>query len=135
MAALIRNDNDIKSIKVINTTFVIFQYADDTTIIVDGSKSSLGTCLRVLKLYADISGLCMNIEKTKLIWIGSEKNSEVKFCEELNLCWDNSEFTVLGVKFPKDLKAITELSYSSKIEDMKRLFSNRSKRISIPSGG
>ena len=137
LAALIRNNNDIKGIKfikVINTTFVISQYADDTTLILDGSKTSLETCLRVLKLYADISGLRVNIEKTKLIWIGSEKNSEVKFCEEHNLCWDNSEFTALGVKFPKDLKAITELNHLSKIEEMKRLFSNWSKRILTPSG-
>ena len=66
----------------------------------------------------------MNVEKSKLIWIGSEKNSEVKLCEELNLGWDTSEFTVLGVKFPKDLKAITELNYSSKIEEMKKILLN-----------
>ena len=102
--------------------------------ILDGSKTSLETCIQVLKLYEDISGLCMNVEKTKLIWIGSEKNSEVKFCEELNLCWDNSEFTVLGVKFPKDLTAITELNYTSKIEEMKKIFLNWSKRILTPLG-
>ena len=134
MAVLIRNNKDIKGIKIIDTTFVISQYADDTTMILDGSKTSLETCIQVLKLYEDISGLCMNVEKTKLIWIGSEKNSEVKFCEELNLCWENSEFTVLGVKFPKDLKAITELNYSSKIEEMKKIFLNWSKRILTPLG-
>ena len=73
-------------------------------------------------------------KKTKLIWIGSEKNSEVKFCEELNLCWDNSEFNELGVKFPKDLKAKTELTYSSTIEEMKKIFLNLSKRILTPLG-
>ena len=134
LAVLIRNNKDIKGIKVIDTTFVISQYADDTTMILDGSKTSLETCIQVLKLYEDISGLCMNVEKTKLIWIGSEKNSEVKFCEELNLCWDNSEFTVLGVKFPKDLTAITELNYTSKIEEMKKIFLNWSKRILTPLG-
>ena len=107
LAVLITNNKDIKGIKIIDTTFVISQYADDTTMILDGSKTSLETCIQVLKLYEDISGLCMNVEKTKLIWVGSEKNSEVKFCEELNLCLDNSEFTVLGAKFPKDLKEIT----------------------------
>ena len=48
LAALIRNNKDIKGIKVINTTFVISQYADDTTLIHDGSKTSLETRLRVL---------------------------------------------------------------------------------------
>ena len=90
--------------------------------ILDGSTTSLETCIQVSKLYEDFSGLCMNVEKTKLIWVGSEKNSEVKFCKELTLCWDNFEFTVLGIKFPQDLKAITELNHSSKIEEMKKIF-------------
>ena len=102
------------------TSFVISQYADDTTLIIDGSKKSLENCLKVLKLYGDISGLCINMDKTKLIWIGSEKKSKVTFCEEHVLCWDNSEFTVLGVNFPKHLDKITEINYSSKIEEMKK---------------
>ena len=69
--------------------------------ILDGSKTSLERCLHVLKLYTDTSGLCINVDKTKVIWIGSEKNSEQVFCDDLNLCWNNSEFTVLGVKFTK----------------------------------
>ena len=51
LAVLIRNNKDIKGIKVIDTTFVISQYADDTTMILDGSKTSLETCIQVLKLY------------------------------------------------------------------------------------
>ena len=129
LAALIRNDKDIKGIQILNTTFVTSQYADDTTMILDGSKTSLERCLHVLKLYADTSGLCINVDKTKVIWIGSEKNSEQVFCEDLNLCWDNSEFTVLGVKFTKNLREITEINYLPKIEEMKKLFLNWSKRI------
>ena len=134
LAALIRNNKAIKGIKMETTSFVISQYADDTTLILDGSKKSLENCLKVLKLYGDISGLCINMDKTKLIWIGSEKNSKVTFCEEHNLCWDNSEFTVLGVKFPKDLDKITEINYSSKIEEMKKVFLSWSKRILTPLG-
>ena len=129
LAALIRNDKDIKGIQILKTTFVISQYADDTTMILDGSKTSLERCLQVLKLYADTSGLCINVDKTKVIWIGSETNSEQIFCEELNQCLDNSKFTVLGVKFTKNLREITEMNYLPKIEEMKKLFLNWSKRI------
>ena len=125
LAALIRNDKDIKGIQILNTTFVISQYADDTTMILDGSKTSLERCLQVLKLYADTSGLCINVDKTKVIWT----NSEQIFCEELNQCLDNSKFTVLGVKFTKNLREITEMKYLPKIEEMKKLFLNWSKRI------
>ena len=132
LAALIRNYKAIKSIKMETTSFVISQYADDTTLILDGSKKSIENCLKVLKQYGYISGLCINMDKTKLIWIGSKKNSKVTFCEEHNLCWDNSEFTVLGVNFPKDLDKITEINYSSKIEEMKKVFLSWSKRILTP---
>ena len=63
-----------------------------------------------------------------------KKNSDQVFCEELNLCWDNSEFTVLGVKFTKHLREITEINYLPKIEEMKKLFLNWSKRFLTPTG-
>ena len=102
--------------------------------ILDGSKTSLERCLHVLKLHADTSGLCINVDKTKVIWIGSEKNSEQAFCEDLNLCWDNSEFNELGVQFTKKLREVTEMNYLPKIEEMKKLFLNWSKRILTPIG-
>ena len=134
LAALIRNNKDTKGIQIFNTKFVTSQYADDTTMILDGSKTSQIRCLQVLKLYADTSGLCINVDKAKCIWNGSEKNSEQVFCEDLNLCGDNSEFTVLGVKCTNNLSEITEMNYLPKIEEMKKLFLNWSKRILTPSG-
>ena len=43
-----------------------------------------------------------------------------------------NEFCVLGITFPKDLKDIVKLNYKSKIEEMKKLFLNWSKRILTP---
>ena len=53
-----------------DTEFLISQYADDTSSILDGTHTSLKNCI-ILKLYAEISGLCINLEKTKVVWIGS----------------------------------------------------------------
>lgn len=134
LAALIRNNKDINGIKVGNTKYILSQYADDTSILLDGTQKSLEKCMQVLKLYADVSGLCINMEKTKVVWIGSEKNSNRKFCEDYKLCWENKEFIVLGVKFPKKLDDIVELNYRIKIEEMKKVFMNWSKRILTPLG-
>lgn len=134
LAILIRNDNDINGIKMGDTTFVISQYADDTSILLDGSKKSLEKCLSILKLYARASGLCINIEKTKVVWIGSEKHSNRRFCEDYELCWEENEFTVLGVKFTKNLSDIVEVNYRIKIDEMKKIFLNWSKRILTPLG-
>jgi len=47
------------------------QYADDTTLTLDGSEKSM----KVLKCYGEIFGLQVNVDKTKVVWIGSMKNS------------------------------------------------------------
>jgi hypothetical protein len=39
----------------------------------------------VLKLYANASGLRINIEQTKVIWFGSMKGSDIKFQTEENI--------------------------------------------------
>lgn len=134
LAILIRNNDNIKGIRIGESNIIISQYADDTSIILDGSKKSLKTCLKVLQFYAEASGLCINVEKTNVIWIGSKKNSNEKFCEEYNLSWNNNEYTILGVKFTKNLETITETNFITKIEEMKRVFSNWSKRILTPIG-
>ena len=134
LAALIRNNENIKGIKIGNAEVLISQYADDTSIILDGSKKSLDNCLNILKLYARASGLCLNIDKTKVVWIGSKKGSKEKFGDKYNLHWESNEFIVLGVKFPHNLNEIVDLNYSEKINEMRKFFLNWSKRILTPLG-
>lgn len=134
LAALIRNNDGIRGIRIGNVEVLISQYADDTSIILDGTKTSLENCLNVLKLYANASGLCINIDKTKVVWIGSKKGSNEKFCERYSLHWEKDEFSVLGVKFPHNLKEIVELNYNEKIKEMRKFFLNWSKRILTPLG-
>ena len=44
--------------------FKLMQFADDTTLILDGSVNSLQAALNILELFGDISGLKINTEKT-----------------------------------------------------------------------
>ena len=39
----------------------------------------------VLQCYADVSGLCLHVDKTKAIWIGSLKGSIAVLCPDLDL--------------------------------------------------
>ena len=72
LAHLIRKNDNVKGITVNNKEFLASQYADDTTLILDGSGESIKTCLSISKFYADTSGLHINMEKTRIIWIGSK---------------------------------------------------------------
>ena len=54
------------------------QFADDTTLVLDGSHSSLKAALNILEIFGSYSGLKMNTSKTKVIWIGRKKYSKDK---------------------------------------------------------
>ena len=60
------------------------QFADGTTLILDGTASSLQATLNTLEIFGTLSGLRMNTEKTQMVWIGKRKH-----CKE-KLDWANS---------------------------------------------
>lgn len=68
----------MKGIEIGNTEFLMSQYADHTTIILDGSKNSLQTLMSELESFYIMSGLKMNQSKTQVVWIGSTTYSNYK---------------------------------------------------------
>ena len=73
MYLLIINDYCLKGISLNGTDFKSTQFADDTTLILDGSKNTLLAALNVLEVYGNMSGLRVNMDKTKAVWIGKKK--------------------------------------------------------------
>ena len=65
-------------------------FADDTTLILDGSKNTLLAAFNVLEVYGNMSGLRVNMDKTKLVWIGKKRNSKGKFDMGKELAWGAS---------------------------------------------
>jgi hypothetical protein len=71
LAILIRNCKHIKGIVIDGEEYIISQYADDTSFILDGSPISLAKTLEMLDFYADISGL---VDIYTRSWIYASKN-------------------------------------------------------------
>ena len=118
----IKANTNVKGIKTKDTEFlnIIGQYADDTFFTLDGSESSLQHCLNTLELYAECSGLKVNIEKTKAIWLGNKSNSKDILLPARKLNWVTDEpFLVLGITFCTELSKIPELNYNKKIEEIR----------------
>ena len=69
---LIRNNKNIKGIIIEGVEYKISQYADDTSLFLDGSPATMDGILQELDFFANISGLKINFSKTKMIWIGSK---------------------------------------------------------------
>ena len=133
LAIMVRENSNIIGINIGNTEFKISQFADDTSIITDGSEKSLINTLETLKLYAAASSLHINIEKTKLVWIGRNKNNNLKLLPELNMTWDK-QFTLLGIKFNNTLEGMVHLNYEGKIKEIRSLLNLWSKRSLTPIG-
>ena len=68
LAKAIRKNKKIVGILVNNKES---QYADDTTLTLDGSKKSLVASLEMLDDFYEVSGLRLNDTKTEAFWIGS----------------------------------------------------------------
>lgn len=60
--------------------FKLSQYADDTSIISDGSSESKDGTLRVLDYFTDLSGLIINYTKLKWLYMLYGKEDIFKTC-------------------------------------------------------
>ena len=66
LAILIGLDTEITGISIGKTQYRLVQFADDTSLILDGSLRSLQASLNVLEIFGTLSGLKINHDKTKL---------------------------------------------------------------------
>ena len=86
LSLLIRNNKDIKGIKINQDLMILLsQFADDTSLFLDGTRKSFEAAINTLQFFASISGLNMNLEKTQVVWIGSKKIAMSNTCQTLNL--------------------------------------------------
>ena len=128
LAHLVRQDNNIKGIKINDQHFRLCQYADDTMFFLDGSSHSLLNALRLLDQFAKFSGLKPNISKTVAVWLGSKRNSDDIVSGDLKLTWSKAPFRVLGIMFSTDLPSMITINFENKLREMRRLIETWSKR-------
>lgn len=134
LAIMIRNNKNICGLKILDEEVLLSQFADDTTFFLDGSKESFVSCIRTLQMFATISGLKINYDKTMAVWIGSKRHSNVKYMPELNLNWNPETFRVLGFIFSVNIHEIVLLNYEDKLTEMRKLLNTWSKRNLTPFG-
>ena len=137
LGILVRNSDEVKGITIDASKYILSQYADDTSLILDGSPSSLDASLRILQFYAEISGLKINLDKTNVIWtwwIGSKKHSQDKICVKWGLKWGFSTFKLLGITFCVDLDRMLNLNYAPRIQEIEKILQKWSKQSLTPFG-
>jgi hypothetical protein len=134
LSLLIRKNVDIKGIKMNAVERLISQFADDTTLFLDGSEKSFKEAIHTLNKFSKMSGLHMNTEKTQIVWIGSRKNCNIKYMRDKNFIWDPGTFRLLGVKFSTNLNEIGNLNFNDKLTTILRALQLWKKRKLTPFG-
>ena len=128
LGKMIRNNKDMKGIHINNKEFKLSQYADDTQLLLDGSEISLKEALRTLKQYYIISGLKINVDKTRALWIGSLSNSEKTLCDEYPLDWSQEPLKALGVVFSPLVFNIWDLNSQEVLLKVQNILNQWSRR-------
>jgi len=77
LACKIRQDIDIQGINIFSKELKLSQFADDTTLF-KSNCNSVNKAITVLDNLGDISGLKLNLSKTKALWLGSWRHRHDK---------------------------------------------------------
>ena len=128
MGLMIRENRDITSISLFGTEYKLVQYADDTTIILDGSEKPLKSAVSLVNQFSKFSGLKQNYNKTCCIKIGSIRSAELNFVNRYDIQWSQDPFTFLGITFTDNLADMIDLNYTDKINSIRKMISAWSKR-------
>ena len=134
LSHVIRECKDVKGIQIGETELKLSQYADDTTLLLNGDKQSLIVVMDILRWFNKMSGLGINKDKTKVIKIGALRDRRMKWEGSFGLEWAHS-FVVLGIHYDvKSLSETTKINILSKINDIKKLIRTWSCRQLTPYG-
>ena len=91
---------DITRVQIENSEFLVSQYADNSSIVLDDNPQSLQKSLLVLSLFSEYFGLKVNLDKTEAIWIGSKHGSGEEYFLQNNITWNHTgRFKLLGIKY------------------------------------
>ena len=130
MSIKLRSVSNIKDCTLLpNNTKIprIFQYADDTTILVK-SESNLECALNIIDKFGKVSGLKLNRNKSVVLPLGGYKRD---FASKSNIKWltEDEYIKITGVYFGAKVEASKiDLNWKTKIEDMIKTISRWNRR-------
>ena len=90
----------------------------DNTVLLDGTQSSLQADLNNIETYGSYSGLRMNKDKTKVVWIGKKRNSKDHLNTVPTFSWGDTGFNLLGLDFDINLDKMTETNYEKYLKQI-----------------
>ena len=114
MSMKIRQSRAVKGILIFEREIKISEFADDTNLLCSDLKSvEKGSQIAVD--FGEISGLRLNLEKTKAMWLGKWSGNKGK---PLQLKWVSNPTRIVGIYFSYDEKGNNEINFNLKINKL-----------------
>ena len=111
----------MRGIRVHNVDMLTSQYADDTTLFLNGDLKTLNCTVRILKWYEKISGLAINNEKTKVVKLWALRGRSIPWQGKYGFEWTSS-FEILGIFYNIEyMNNITSINIYRKMGEVKKL--------------
>ena len=89
--------------------------------------------MSILHFFNKMSGLKVNEEKTKALWVGSMSKSQKKNCQEYDLDWEQKPIIILGVTFSADVCNVWEYNADYILHKTNRIIHAWSKKkLTLP---
>ena len=110
LSMLLYSNNEIRGFNISGTEFKLTQFADDTTLILDGTTNSLQAALNTIEIFGNYSGLKMHMEKTKVSGEVGKGSRKKNYMLLKNWIWGKTEFTLLGLELSTNINNILEIN-------------------------
>ena len=129
LSAALKNNPNIKGIKINNSEYLISQYADDSTLTLEDDEISINSALISIENFAKCSGLKANFDKTTVLWIGAKRGCGEEIRTVHPISWNhNGVFKLLGITFNMNEKHMTLNNFPEGLKKIKNLLSDWSFR-------
>ena len=114
LAAKIRQQNNIEGIKIFETEHQISQFANDTSLFLK-NITSVSNAIKILGLVGNITGLGLNLGKTKANCLGSWRTNINK---PLQLNWTKEPVRALGIFISYNEQGNNKENVAKKIDNL-----------------
>ena len=114
LANRLRQTGEIKGINLFGNEVKISQFADDTNLFC-ADVTSVDHALNTVSSFGAISGLKLNVKKTKAMWLGKWSTNKTK---PLQLEWLNEPVKISGIYFSYDESKNKHLNFDLKIQKL-----------------
>jgi hypothetical protein len=121
LSAAIKNDPETTGVKINDSEYLLSQYPDDSSLILDDNPKSLDQSLFMFNTFSECAGLRVNFDKTEATWLGSRRNCHEQLLPDKHLSWDLSgKFKQLDISFNLSESDKTLENFTEKVQSVKK---------------